>query len=945
MASSSLVCTNNIAVCISSIGVLCLIYIFLLPFMVVSTIKFYRIQHYGGISARYPTIIVATSIYTTLHLFIIDQYMLISQGIAPSLLQSPMMHWITTMIFPRFSLIIPFITVLRVWLIHFDIKHALHKSTQDWQILLGSTVDKEDWFSRNKSKWGNWKWLLKIFIFSWCILSVCTMIPSIVSYSNHAIRISQTLYIILLLLLLFPIGVIWYKTPYFEDTFYIKKEIQILLKCDIVCILLFFFMSFWARPSNIFELIQRVSIISIHFLQVYVSVHWVIIKQQTINKPAASAMNLMSSHNKSRLNQCCLLYRVDADFDRPFRMSIVNSRSNSVKQRLFTNQRLFNVLIATDIGINCLFEHLKREFCFESLLFFIEIVQWIYSVTNKSFDKWDIRPVPDIQFEFATVVPISCINNTDHGWHYKIDQIYNKYIGPSGEYQVNLPWTIQNEYSNLLRLFSIKCQIESGTYTPRLKRKTHLRTPHIKTKTFWNRHTSKSPKKTENTKDGLTLNSTKYQRSTTDENDSDLPTLPNTQLATSTQSCGTIHEDKTVKNVHKKNDTVATVDLGAIRHNSHKHVHYESSQSHNTSKKRRIQSLISPLMYERTGTLIEQESVPVDTDSEDDDGSIIMEINLHKGISGGKSWKNPSIEYSYEFDGSGSNDDSDQTHKHKQDWDTTDLVLMELDEKQGDRSDIVSDEAETPIPLETTVMTQGHSDTQNLDDICQDVLLAPAATIEYDKSASKTVTFESNPSSKGAAPADINKIDKAASIAVQSSDTHALNNIFQDVLGQASVTTIDMYKKGTSGLSVDIDVVELKEEEEEEHKHEDQTLAVPLPSHSPEMGIQTSFSRSKNRNVLKKLTALIPIAFSPSALMEMDENDEYEIDEAEQKQMEQAKRITVHDFVSVSSRAMYEILKLNYHSVARFKRSIHFKTFEESVNLNELLNQFGDKGC
>ena len=80
--------------------------------------------------------------------------------------------------------------------------------------------------------------------------------------------------------------------------------------------------------------------------------------------------------------------------------------------------------------------------------------------------------------------------------------------------------------------------------------------------------------------------------------------------------------------------------------------------------------------------------------------------------------------------------------------------------------------------------------------------------------------------------------------------------------------------------------------------------------------------------------------------LKIDENNkDLKVIDIKDLQNSKAQEITLNRFISVSCRALNEILKLNYHSVARFKSSASFKKFEECVDLKDLLTQFGDKGC
>eukprot|EP01083_Nonionella_stella_P167691 564306_1 len=132
---------------------------------------------------------------------------------------------------------------------------------------------------------------------------------------------------------------------------------------------------------------------------------------------------------------------------------------------------LFNGLIASPTAINFYVKHLQSEFCLENLLAFIELTQWLYNVTNKEFDMFDIQPLNGINFEFSSAIPTSSANqkkmnsqDDEWDWEQSILLIFKKYIHSSADYQVNLPYQIQNNFVHLTNLLTVKHQLAKGSY-------------------------------------------------------------------------------------------------------------------------------------------------------------------------------------------------------------------------------------------------------------------------------------------------------------------------------------------------------------------------------------------------------------------------------------------------------------------------------------------------
>eukprot|EP00483_Globobulimina_turgida_P012955 UN12979 len=64
----------------------------------------------------------------------------------------------------------------------------------------------------------------------------------------------------------------------------------------------------------------------------------------------------------------------------------------------------------------------------------------------------------------------------------------------------------------------------------------------------------------------------------------------------------------------------------------------------------------------------------------------------------------------------------------------------------------------------------------------------------------------------------------------------------------------------------------------------------------------------------------------------------------EWEEVERAKSLKLNDFVSLACQSIHIILLLNYQSVSRFKRSKSYGEFVQTVNLQSLIEKYGDKG-
>ncbi len=78
---------------------------------------------------------------------------------------------------------------------------------------------------------------------------------------------------------------------------------------------------------------------------------------------------------------------------------------------------LFSILISSDIGIKQYVKHLQKEFSLENLIGFVELIQWIYNITEQKWDTYEsiISPlnIDNISYKFCKCIPISSINGNN----------------------------------------------------------------------------------------------------------------------------------------------------------------------------------------------------------------------------------------------------------------------------------------------------------------------------------------------------------------------------------------------------------------------------------------------------------------------------------------------------------------------------------------------------
>eukprot|EP01083_Nonionella_stella_P291583 992071_1 len=426
-------CTQD-TVCIVSISLIGIVTFLVVPFSIYCTYKFHSFRHDEGISHRYPAIVIQSSILNILYMFIVVQYLLIEAGISDQI-----SLWFAPIIGDPLLILIILVNLFRLWLIHYDVNwnSQLFLSQHKWQTILGSTVNDEERYVRNRDTWGNWRWLRKILFFLWLFFSILCITPQILQHTlstdihiDKGINIGGITYTATVVFLLLFAITIWHKMPaQFVDTFRILKEIKIIILSSIILCIIWFCLLLKKEDGNLFHIMQIVCLFSFVFNQIFVCEFLVI-----------------RMIRKTRRRQ--------------------DTRSNTVGNRHEPFNILFPVIMASDIGIEQYAQHLGDTFSLENLLFIIEMLQWLYAL---EWDRYNILPMhkDSIQYRFADVIPLSSINKENVHWFIKFEKIYHKYVSEAAGLQINVPHCILMAFVDLLYLWDMKQQIEQETYQPK----------------------------------------------------------------------------------------------------------------------------------------------------------------------------------------------------------------------------------------------------------------------------------------------------------------------------------------------------------------------------------------------------------------------------------------------------------------------------------------------
>ena len=241
------------------------------------------------------------------------------------------------------------------------------------------TVPPKDYYSRHRATMGNPQYVSRYFITCFIIASILEFgvtaceHPSLI-HSTH--YITKSVYVLCLLLLIMFCAYLLFKTPKFEDTYFVRVELKYLLHLWLFVLILYTVSSAVTHNLPIFEQIETTSLTICNFGQVVIS-EYIILNKVLQNDDC--------SYRKSGHQSIASRIRDSITFKR-------NSSNNPTPETVCTT-KLFNALVASEIGIELFIQHVRSEFAFENLLSFIEMVQWIYLATNRQFADFNIKPL------------------------------------------------------------------------------------------------------------------------------------------------------------------------------------------------------------------------------------------------------------------------------------------------------------------------------------------------------------------------------------------------------------------------------------------------------------------------------------------------------------------------------------------------------------------------
>jgi len=277
-------------------------------------------------------------------------------------------------------------------------------------------------------------------------------------------------YVIPFILLL----IIYYKTPQFEDNFYIHTEMKLLFICLCVQYLVYYgnlTLLFLLQPDDkTLDVMWTVGTQIIYFVQlctVLISTYWVNSKCDDIISAHRYIISKIPTNLNLNLEQmhCIEIQpsipktKVSHEEDDEVTTPIVRARTDTFDEDESDHLTLCD-LLSSNKTFNAFINHLSREYSIECLLSLTEMIQFREYMIAKHFskgfdaDKLRLQLAPDIPQSFI-------VANKNWDDKEKAYLLYTKYIRSGAELQINISAEQRMRYDQLMGNY--QCFMENGT--------------------------------------------------------------------------------------------------------------------------------------------------------------------------------------------------------------------------------------------------------------------------------------------------------------------------------------------------------------------------------------------------------------------------------------------------------------------------------------------------
>eukprot|EP01083_Nonionella_stella_P071682 192704_1 len=398
--------------------------------------QFYKRKDELFISKRYPDLVYATTILTIFGL-------IVSSTLNSVKLISPLMHtdYSSYLLVARavnvsvslllYSLNWLFIT--RVWLMSYDLHYSKSNVNKQWKSYLDPALIKRDFWLKYRQTYGSLCYVLKGTFVAICVFVTVSVVIIQLNLESAVVNVYThgALHLLMLVILI----LLYCKLPRVLDLFYLQFEVQMYAFVQI---------SLW--------------IVTIITTVLYQSQNEIVSFIGLLLRMNAGILGYMFVGFTSTW---WILKKLDARFDNSYSKQINRHQSREL-QRVLLDADNFELFV----------QHLAREFSVETMLSFIEMVQFKHLI-NSTFDinlgrvtsSYETDDDFELFFDFeqcnitinnaipkSSIVYKSKLQQSDHNDlipFFKIaHRLYRKYIVCGAELEINISGECRDVYTN-----------------------------------------------------------------------------------------------------------------------------------------------------------------------------------------------------------------------------------------------------------------------------------------------------------------------------------------------------------------------------------------------------------------------------------------------------------------------------------------------------------------
>eukprot|EP01083_Nonionella_stella_P269876 913452_1 len=328
---------------------------------------------------------------------------------------------------------INWVFITRVWLISYDLNYANSNMNKQWKSHLDLTLIDQDFWLKHRNTYGNANYMLRFTLVMVTLYTIPSIVFIQIYIGTDTIKlVDGYLHLTLHLSIVFILIFFYIRLPRVLDLFYLRWEVK-----RFVLILIGGW--FWIFLMN--QIINRVNndiVIIIAF-----------VLRMNTGLIGYGAMSLTSTW--------LILRKLDGGLSSHLKQ--INRQNARELQRVLLDPHNFELFV----------QHLAREFCIETILSFIEMVQFKHLI-NANFDINLGRTVSDdgdcdteLFYDFDrcdinrnTAIPRSFIvcksdlKQKDHNdlapFLILTHALFSKYIAPGAELEINISGAVRESY-------------------------------------------------------------------------------------------------------------------------------------------------------------------------------------------------------------------------------------------------------------------------------------------------------------------------------------------------------------------------------------------------------------------------------------------------------------------------------------------------------------------